>query len=184
MPAQAPTQNPPTARKGRKPSCKHPLPGDKKCGLAQGHTGDHKPRQTVKRDLTTVDVASLCAVQAPPEAINQKTAPARTRSDRQQAVDAVVAAKHKEWVAAEKPTQWLKIPREVKGMYVQAPDRAELVRFMLRSAADFHGLRVKFGTPARVAATLPDGKPNPDAGKEIIVFAVMDKTQKTTTPGT
>lgn len=176
--AEKATATPQTgAKRGRKPLCGVPM-GDKKCGRAKGHEGDHKPRIVEKKDTSMFDLGDLEAVAVPTAAIDQKTAPTRTRDPRQQVIDKVVTGKHEQWVAAGKPTQWSKIPTEVKGMYVQAPDRAGIIRAMLRSAGEFHKLRVKFGSPARVAPTLPSGEPNPDAGKEIIVFAIMDRNTR------
>lgn len=163
----------PTVKKGRKPSCKHPI-GDKKCGLAVGHPGDHKPRVVTKRDLTGLDETML-EMRAPTAQISESTAPARARDPRQQAIDKAVADLHTKWKNGSKERQWAKIPATEKGMYLVPPNRAELVRAMVRSAGEFHKLSIRFGTPARVGPRLPDGKPNPDAGKEIIVFVAITR---------
>jgi hypothetical protein len=127
---------------------------------------DTKERKTYNTQVFTSDFLSN-PLQATEDEI-VRAAPTRERSEQQKAVDKVIPQLHAAWVAAGKPTNWTKM-RRVIAKYPVAPENAAALKYLIRRAADLHGLRAKFGSAVRTKD-----------GKEIVAFAIMDKRPRET----
>lgn len=116
-------------------------------------------------DYTGLDTALLGAPQPVTAQLASMAAPMRARDERQVLIDATVAEVHAEYVAAGKPSKWAQMPKRA---YHVNPKAADTLRMMIRRAAAYHGLSVKFGSSVR-----------DPSGREIVVFAPRDQRVKT-----
>lgn len=114
----------------------------------------------IKHDLD-FGLDFLAAPQLASETEVRQTAPQRERSEVQRTMDAVIPKAHAAWIQAGKPSQWGKLPVVT---YRVPPEKVDGLKYLVRRAADFHGVRARFGSAARDAS-----------GMEIVAFAVMDK---------
>jgi hypothetical protein len=140
-----------------------------------------KPRVFPKpgAGLEGIGAEFLGAPEAVPAELESKTAPARARDERQQAIDGVVAKLHADWTAKGKPAAWDKMP---KVSYPVTPAAAGDLRKAINRAAEFHGIAVRFGTPVPVVREVPNprrsepGQPaTVKANLTMVVFAAKDK---------
>lgn len=92
-------------------------------------------------------------------------APSRARDDRQIAMDGTVKRLHEAWLKAGSPTKWVAMP---KARYHIPPAAEEGLRFLVRRAADFHGVAIKWG--GQGGTKVRDGN-----GNVVLVFAIRDR---------
>lgn len=163
--AQAPAKPPASDKPGTGSDAKGTANGD----AAKGRPG-RKPGQPAKEyDFTGMGTDFLSNPLAVSDEIASITAPQRARDERQVAMDGVVAKKFREWKDAGSPTKWAQMP---KARYHLNPAQVEGFRFLVRRAAEFSGVTIKWGTP----------KADKD-GRQVIVFAVRSRRERTAAPG-
>jgi hypothetical protein len=124
-----------------------------------------KPGQPAKVwDYTGLDANFLADPQGVTAELTSLAAPTRARDDRQVAIDKTVATLYDEYKTAQKPDRWATMP---KRSYHVDPKAADTLRMMVRRAANFLGVSVRFG-----------GSVRDDKGREIVVFAVREPRVK------
>lgn len=180
-----------TVRRGRKAVENKDAPHgytDGKPNAPYGYLANGKPR--VSAPAPEVDALSADMLAAPEEVpadLVSRTAPARARDEKQQAIDNVVKALHEAWVAAGSPAAWEKMPKK---SYTVPASQVEGVKRSISRAADFHQVAAKFGTPLPVVREVR----NPKYGQEnqpetikarlvMIPFAAKDKRERKTPAG-
>ena len=113
-----------------------------------------------------VDYLSLDFISKPQSVSDAEaaaSAPKRTRSEKQLAMDKIVERLHGDWIAKGKPAKWADLP---KGRYPVPPHVVTDLRKLIDRSGDFLNLRIRYGTPTRTAD-----------GREVVIFAVMDKRE-------
>jgi hypothetical protein len=124
-----------------------------------------KPGQKAKEwDYTGLSLDLLTAPAEVTHELASMAAPTRARDERQVAIDKIVIELHKEYEEAGKPDTWAKMP---KRSYHVDPRAADTLRMLVRRAANFYSLSVRFGSPVRDRD-----------GREIVVFGVRDQRTK------
>ena len=132
---------------------------------AQSKTAGRKPGTPSRTyDLTGLELETISAPRPVSPEVAAKLSPANSRSPQQSAMDAVVAGKYEEWKTAGSPTDWRAMP---KAMYAVEPRLAEGLKYLVRRAADFHKVAVRFGRTGHDAE-----------GRELVVFAVRARRPK------
>lgn len=128
-----------------------------------------KPGQKAKEyDFSALSLEALSAPAAVTEELASKAAPTRTRDEKQLVMDKVVKQVHADWIAAEKPAAWAKMP---KAAYAVDPKAVEGLQYLINRAASFHGLAVRYGSAVRDAN-----------GRQLVVFAVRDRHPREAKP--
>lgn len=112
-------------------------------------------------DYTGLDPSMLGAPADVDRTLASVAAPTRARDDRQVQIDGVVSDLHTAYVAAGKPERWATMPKRA---YHVDPKAADTLRMLIRRAANFIDVSVRFGRPVR-----------DNQGREIVVFGVRDK---------
>lgn len=92
-------------------------------------------------------------------------APSRARDENQIAMDGIVKKYHDAWLDAGTPTKWVDMP---KARYHIPPATEEGFRFLVRRAADFHGVAIKWG--GQQGTKVRDAQ-----GNIVLVFAIRDR---------
>jgi hypothetical protein len=143
-----------------------------------GYLGNGKPRRypvvrTDHPDLT-IDMLTM-GIEAPPEDIQDQTAPARARDEQQMAMDELAERLYDKWAREGKPATWpaLLASKVVAGYWV-APDAVAGLKKIVDKAADYHGHRARWGTLANRSRSMEQD------GKVFASFAIVDKRS----PGT
>jgi hypothetical protein len=106
--------------------------------------------------------------------------PVRARNDVQKAMDVVAANAYADWVKADRPSTWTKMPVIT---YFLAPEEVTPMRKLIRRAAeqvipegDATGARVRFGKEFVLAPEMAEKIGQADkAGKTVLAWAVIDK---------
>lgn len=162
---------PATAPRGRKPVKDKDAPhGRDESGqplAPHGLTSAGVPRLTPSRDASDLDLGALSNPQPVTDELAEAARPQRVRSAQQQTIDNVVARLHQAWVQAGKPRDWVGEKSIPKARYAMDPKKADTLRFLIRKAADFHKVRIRWGSAVR------DGH-----GNEVVVFGVVDKSAR------
>ena len=130
--------------------------------------GRPKGAQTKRIDTSGLDLSLITAPLTVTAAESAEAAPTRERerSAEQRAMDAVIPRIHKAWNDAGSPAAWAKLP---KAKYPVAPDKADALRYLIRKAGEFHGVRIRFG----------DSGVRDANGNELVIFAVVNKRPRT-----
>lgn len=130
-----------------------------------------KPGQKAKTyDLDKLSMDVLNAPQAVDETLAARVAPQRARDEKQVAIDNVVKRVHSDWLRASKPGKWAQMP---KVRYNLHPSTVEGFKYLVRRAADYHGVAIKWGTSVR-----------DQHGNEVVVFAVRDRRPRESSDAT
>lgn len=117
------------------------------------------------------------------EALTAETMPVRARNERQQVLDRKVKAAHENWTAKGKPGDWnSQVKAGVVVTYFPAPDKSAELKRLINKAADFHGVRVRYGSSFVVTEQhISRFNLKPELlGHEAVSFAVLDKKARTT----
>lgn len=117
------------------------------------------------------------------EALTAETMPVRARNERQQVLDRKVKAAHENWTAKGKPGDWnSQVKAGVVVTYFPAPDKSAELKRLINKAADFHGVRVRYGSSFVVTEQhIQRFNLKPELlGHEAVSFAVLDKKARTT----
>lgn len=113
----------------------------------------------------------------------KETAPVRSRSERQTKMDEIAKRLHEQWTKAGSPSQW---PKIVQGgavaTYFVEPNKASDLKNLIKRAATFHDLRVKWGGPMQATEKLVTAKglPKEYIGREVVSFAIIAKRPRPT----
>lgn len=152
-------------------------------------TAPAAPAAPAKPELSLSDIGSAFTL---PAEMAAEAAPVRSRSEKQQAMDDVVAAAHKVWASAGKPSATWPLLTE-KGCvktYFSLPELSAGLKQLINRAASFHGYRVRWGTPYLVTEKLIKQMgarnvaiPADYVGREVISFAILDKRERATSGG-
>ncbi len=106
---------------------------------------------------------------ATPRAVSAETAsrmaPSRPRDEKQVAMDGIVRKTHAAWVAKNRPGKWVDMP---KVEYHVSPAAEEAFVYLVRRAAEFLGLAIKWGGSGGT-------KHHDTDGNVILVFGVRDR---------
>jgi len=131
-----------------------------------GSKPGRKPGQKAREyDFTGITLDSIAAPRAVTPEMKSRTAPSRSRDERQIKMDEIVRKTHAAWVSAGKPTKWAQMPAV---QYNVAPAAEEAFSYLVRRAAEFLGLAIKWGNPSGT-------KINDEDGNVVLVFAVRDR---------
>ncbi len=95
-------------------------------------------------------------------------APSRARDENQIAMDGIVKKYHDAWLNDGAPTKWAAMP---KARYHIPPAAEEGFRFLVRRAADFHGVAIKWG--GQQGTKVRDAQ-----GNLVLVFAIRDRRER------
>ena len=193
----------------------HPTPTRPRGGQRHGDAPDQpntddKPDETPTPDAPLTDEQKAAAKAAAEKATADKiaaiagaetaptpdgdlsfisaTTPVRARSAVQEAMDAVAVKAYADWIAADRPVLWQKMP--VITYFLDPEELPEYRKLIRRSAqvvvpeGDSTGARVRFGKEFVLSDKMAEkiGKPNA-AGKTVLAWAVIDK-RKNSTNGT
>jgi hypothetical protein len=132
--------------------------------VTQRQRGRKKGQPAKEYDFSGLDTRVLLNPGRVSDEVASRVAPQRARDERQVAIDSVVKRVHNDWLEKGQPNKWPAMP---KVRYDLPPQAVEGFKYLVRRAADFHGVAVKWGTPTRN-----------QEGLEIVVFAVRDRTRK------
>lgn len=144
-----------------------------------GAPADIKPRAKAP-DTSSVDLDAIKAAAFAPADLVSASAPMRERSDQQKAMDKIAARAYEEWVKADRPSLWAKIP--VVTYFLTAED-VPRYRYLIRRACaivepsgDSAGVRVRFGNEFTLSEAMAEklGRKD-DAGKTVLAWAAVDK---------
>lgn len=121
-------------------------------------------------------INSGLTVTAGNDLVKKLAQPKNKRSDAQVALDEKVPEIHAAWVKAGKPSAFAKIPTV---SYPVHPTRASNMHGMIRKAADFHGLRARFGQDVVITPEVANalGLPDTQHGNVLVTFGIMDKSK-------
>jgi hypothetical protein len=119
-------------------------------------------------DFNGLSAALLSAPQPVTTQMASQFAPSRARDENQIAMDGVIKKYHDAWLAAGSPTKWVDMP---KCRYHIPPNAVDGFKFLVRRAADFHGVAIKWGGQQGTAV-------RDQSGNNVIVFAVRDRRTK------
>jgi len=127
------------------------------------------------------------AVTLAPE-LAAESAPVRSRSDHQRAMDDVVDKLHKVWSTSDdKPTDWTKlVAAKCVATYFIEPEKVTELKKLITRAVGYHeGTRARFGTSFKATAELIRKYNLPEAylGREVVSFAILDKRPRATSGG-
>lgn len=151
---------------------------------AASESTDNKPEangQAAPADELSVDFLDSGVILA--EALVSETMPVRARNERQQVIDRKVKAAHDNWTAKGKPGDWnSQVKAGVVVTYFPAPDKAAELKRLINKAADFHGVRVRYGSSFKVTDEhVKRFNLKPELlGHEAVSFAILDKKARTT----
>jgi hypothetical protein len=152
--------------------------------VKNGKPGRKAGSTIVRPDTSAFDLNAIAGAVAAPAEVITLSQPTVERKPEQLAMDKVVERAHAAWVKAGRPSAWAKMPVVT---YYLDPTHVEGYKYLIRRAADFHGIRPRFGTPTRVTRSLI-GKlaaagtvlPVEYEGREILAWAAMDKRPRVT----
>jgi len=119
-------------------------------------------------DFGGLSPALLSAPQEVDSRMASQFAPSRARDENQIAMDGIVKKYHDEWINAGTPTKWAAMP---KARYHIPPAAEEGFRFLVRRAADFHGVAIKWG--GQQGTKVRDAQ-----GNLVLVFAIRDRRER------
>jgi hypothetical protein len=164
-------------------------------GQQAGQDGQQeaKPRAKAKTPDTSKITAEAinAATLAAPDVI-AAAQPMRERSPEQKQMDKVAQRAYAEWVKADRPSAWGKVPVVT---YFLAPDDVAAYRYLIRRACavvqpegSSIGVRVRFGNEFTLSQQMAEKINRPDdAGKIVLAWAAVDKRsteeRKTETAG-
>lgn len=145
---------------------------------AAGQKPDGTPKPAAKKgrpagqpkeyDFGGLSPALLSAPQEVDARMASQFAPSRARDENQIAMDGIVKKYHDEWLNAGTPTKWAAMP---KARYHIPPAAEEGFRFLVRRAADFHGVAIKWG--GQQGTKVRDAQ-----GNLVLVFAIRDRRER------
>ena len=152
---------------------------------------ESKPRAKAP-DTSGISAEAInAATLAAPDLIHAAQ-PMRERSTEQKLMDKVAERAYAEWVKAERPSAWAKVPVVT---YFLSPDDVAAYRYLIRRACAIVepqdgsiGVRVRFGNEFTLSQQMAEkiGRPD-DAGKTVLAWAAVDKRateeRKTETAG-
>lgn len=138
-----------------------------------------KPRaKTPDTSKITPDAINGATLAAPD--LVSAAQPMRERSPEQKVMDGVAVKAYAEWVKADRPSAWGKVP--VVTYFVTA-EEAPAYRYLIRRACaivppdgNSIGVRVRFGNEFTLSEQMAEkiGRPD-DAGKTVLAWAAVDK---------
>lgn len=126
--------------------------------------------QPKEYDFSGLSADMLSKPQEVDDRMASQFAPSRARDERQIAMDGTVKRLHDEWIKAGEPTKWVAMP---KARYHIPPAAEEGFRFLVRRAADFHGVAIKWGGQGGTKVRDKDGN-------IVLVFSIRDRRVTTT----
>lgn len=147
------------------PAAPAPAPAPAATGNGKGKPG-RKPGQPAKEyDFSGINLDLISKPRAVTAEMASRMAPSRPRDERQIAMDGVVRKTHEEWVRVGRPSKWAAMP---KVEYHVAPAAEEAFVYLVRRAAEFLGLAIKWGGAGGT-------KHHDSDGNVILMFAVRDR---------
>src|SRR5512146_265309 len=176
-PAPAPQAPAPQApAPGKQGAAPAPTPAPPVTGENGKGKPGRKPGQPAKEyDFSGISLDAINAPKAVTAEMASRMAPSRPRDDRQIAMDIIVRKTHAAWVSAGKPSKWAAMP---KVQYDVAPAAEEAFTYLVRRAAEFLGVAIKWGGN-------PSGtKLHNENGDVVIMFAVRDRRTRDTVDDT
>lgn len=138
-----------------------------------------KPRQKAP-DTSNVSLDSINAATLAVADLVNASAPMRERSEQQKAMDAVAVKAYNEWVKADRPSVWQKMPVVT---YFLSTEDVPKYRYLIRRACSivepvegYPSVRVRFGNEFTLSETMAGkiGRPD-DAGKTVLAWAAVEK---------
>lgn len=141
---------------------------------------ENKPEATPAPKELALDFVSAPVTLA--ASLAQTSQPKRSRSEKQEKMDAVAAKAHKTWTDAGRPSQWgAMVNANTVLTYFVDPELSADLKSLITKAAAFHGTRARFGSSF---ALTPDmvkthNLPEDHIGREVVNFAIVDKREYT-----
>jgi hypothetical protein len=157
----------------------------------QAPDGEQAPELTPEQVAEAAKIAAVSGFTvAPTEEFRTATTPVRKRSPVQAAMDAVAASAYADWIKADRPSTWSRMPVIT---YFLDPEEVEDYKRMIRRAVlnldpddpeKANGVRARFGKEFPLTEKMAEkiGKPD-EAGKTVLAWAAVDKRKVTTTNG-
>lgn len=127
-----------------------------------------KPGPAKEYDFTGLSPELLNAPQPVTVQMASQFAPSRVRDANQVAMDGIIRKYHDEWLNSGSPTRWVDMP---KCRYHIPPAAVDGFRYLVRRAADFHGVAIKWGGQQGTAV-------HDSNGNTVLVFAVRDRREQ------
>jgi hypothetical protein len=149
-----------------------------------------KPERAPRAKAPDTSAVSLDAINGASLAVPDlvaAAAPVRERTDQQKTMDAVAAKAYAEWVKADKPSAWAKMPVVT---YFLDEDELSAYRYLIRRACEIvepvdgaTGVRVRFGNEFTLSEAMAAKINRPElAGKTVLAWSAVDRraaTEKT-----
>jgi hypothetical protein len=192
-----PTEGPATDPVNPDPEKQGDQPGDPGVQGEPGEKNGEKDNEKAKARAKAPDTSKIsadainAATLAVPDLV-QAAQPMRERSDEQKVMDKVAEKAYAEWVKADRPSTWGKVPVVT---YFLSPEDVPAYRYLIRRACaivppdgNSFGVRVRFGNEFTLSQQMAEkiGRPD-DAGKTVLAWAAVDKRateeRKTETAG-
>lgn len=133
-----------------------------------------KPGPAKEYDFGGLSLDLLAAPQEVTAAMASQFAPSRPRDEKQVAMDQVVNNLYQQWLKAGSPSKWAAMP---KVRYHIPPAAEDGFRFLVRRAADFYGIAIKWG--GQQGTKVRDAN-----GNIVIVFSARDRRTNETADAT
>lgn len=128
-------------------------------------TRGRKPGPAKEYDFTGLSPELLSAPQPVTMQMASQFAPSRVRDANQIAMDGIIRKYYDEWLNLGSPVKWAAMP---KCRYHIPPSAVDGFKYLVRRAADFHGVAIKWG--GQQGTAIHDA-----AGNTVLVFAVRDR---------
>lgn len=132
-------------------------------------TRGRKPGPAKEYDFTGLSPELLGAPQEVTLQMASQFAPTRVRDANQITMDGIIRKYYDDWINCGSPTKWAAMP---KARYHIPPAAVDGFKYLVRRAADFHGVAIKWG--GQQGTAIRDA-----AGNTVLVFAVRDRREQT-----
>jgi hypothetical protein len=127
-----------------------------------------KPGPAKEYNFAGLNPEMLAAPQEVTAQMASQFAPSRVRDANQIAMDEVIRKYPQTWIDCGSPTRWVDMP---KCRYHVPPAAVDGFRYLVRRAADFHGVAIKWG--GQQGTAIKDS-----GGNIVLVFAVRDRRER------
>lgn len=147
------------------PGTPAPASGTPATPPSAGATRGRKPGPAKEYNFAGLSADLLSAPKEVTDEMASQFAPSRARDDMQIAMDTAVKRAYDAWLDEGSPTKWAAMP---KLRYHIPPAAVDGFKFLVRRAAEFYGIAIKWG--GQQGTQVKDKE-----GNIVLVFAVRDR---------
>jgi hypothetical protein len=158
---------------------------DKDKAAFAGLTDKQRAELAEQRQILAIQGFTVAPADGEAAGFKQATTPTRVRRPKQLAMDTVAKQAYADWIAADRPMVWAKIPVIT---YFLDPDQVSDFRSLIKHACEIvnpetegvTGVRARYGTEFVLSEKMATKIGKPDmAGKTVLTWAAVDKRKVT-----